>query len=86
MVRSVGLVIAWIELFWRLLPVRQGASSTVPAAGMDRAVKWYPSRTAVGLQPTGAKPGPAFLKGFCGCHKPGEMQSGLDCGSILDSE
>jgi len=37
------------------------------------------------LQPTGAKPGPTFLKGFCGCHKPGEVPSGLYSGPFLDS-
>ena len=39
----------------------------------------------MGLQPTDAKPGPTFLKGFCGCHKPGEVPSGLYSGPFLDS-
>ena len=38
------------------------------------------------LQPTDAKPGPAFIKRFCGFHKPGEMPSGLYSGPFLDSQ
>jgi hypothetical protein len=30
----------------------------------------FPPRVPVGLQPTDAKPGPTFLKRFCGFHKP----------------
>ena len=40
----------------------------------------------MGLQPTDAKPGPAFIKRFCGFHKPGEMPSGLYSGPFLDSQ
>ena len=41
--------------------------------------------SSVGLQPTDAKPKPAFLKRFCGFHKPEEMPSGLYSGPFLDS-
>jgi len=40
---------------------------------------------SVGLQPTDAKPDPAFLKRFCGCHKSGEVPSGLESGPFFDS-
>src|SRR5207247_5470069 len=39
----------------------------------------------VGLQPTGAKSGPAFFKRFCDLHKPGDVPSGLYSGPFLDS-
>ena len=41
--------------------------------------------SSVDLQPTGAKPGPAFFKRFCGLHKPGRGPSGLYSGPFLDS-
>jgi hypothetical protein len=44
-----------------------------------------PMGDGVGLQPTDARPGPAFIKRFYGFHKPREMPSGLYSGPFLDS-
>src|SRR4029077_16136196 len=56
-----------------------------PAIPLGSATSRWPLDGG-GLQPTDAKPGPAFIKRFCGFHKPGEIPSGLYSGPFLDSQ
>src|SRR6266436_2099116 len=68
------------------MPPRANQPSKMAENKGSRGVGCASLLPPAGLQPTDAKPGPAFIKRFCGFHKPEDVPSGLYGGLVLDSQ